>query len=229
MRKKILLAITFTVASLVCVTPYVWTSSSGAQSSSTGALPNESTCATTCHTGNALNASGGTMAIRLLDQTTGNEVSAYTPSKIYNVNVTLNKPGAVFYGFELCAKTFKSNIWIHTGTLTKGTGTTFSMGSTKYITHSTPGTGNWTFQWTAPSTPDNVTFYAAGNAANANGQTSGDYIYTTSKTIPASTVSISENNSFASNVTIKQNPVTEYLVVDFEQSKPEQASISRCR
>jgi hypothetical protein len=46
-----------------------------------------------------------------------------------------------------------------------------------------PGPVSWSFEWTAPETPpDSVVFYAAGNAANNNGSTSGDYIYTTTWT-----------------------------------------------
>src|SRR6185369_13678069 len=38
----------------------------------------------------------------------------------------------------------------------------------------------WTFDWTAPSTDVGpVTFYAAGNQANNDGNTSGDFIYKT--------------------------------------------------
>jgi hypothetical protein len=40
---------------------------------------------------------------------------------------------------------------------------------------------SWTFNWVAPSTDVGlVTFYAAGNEANNNGNESGDQIYTTS-------------------------------------------------
>src|SRR5262249_59953992 len=58
------------------------------------------------------------------------------------------------------------------------------------------GEGSWVFTWTAPATSvGRVTFYAAGNAANGNGGTSGDFIYTTSVSIqpaviqPAPTIS----------------------------------------
>ena len=37
----------------------------------------------------------------------------------------------------------------------------------------------WTFKWTAPTNDVGpITFYAAGNAANGDFSTSGDYIYT---------------------------------------------------
>ena len=57
----------------------------------------------------------------------------------------------------------------------------------QYIEHTAVGTfvgqqngASWTFNWTAPSTDVGpVTFYAAGNQANNDGNTSGDYIYRT--------------------------------------------------
>jgi uncharacterized repeat protein (TIGR01451 family) len=57
----------------------------------------------------------------------------------------------------------------------------------QYIEHTSVGTfvgqqngASWTFNWTAPSTDVGpVTFYAAGNQANNDGNTSGDYIYKT--------------------------------------------------
>jgi uncharacterized repeat protein (TIGR01451 family) len=57
----------------------------------------------------------------------------------------------------------------------------------QYIQHTSAGTfigqqntASWTFNWTAPPTDVGfVTFYAAGNQANNDGNTSGDYIYKT--------------------------------------------------
>jgi len=57
----------------------------------------------------------------------------------------------------------------------------------QYIEHTSAGTfvgqqngATWTFNWTAPATDVGpVTFYAAGNQANNDGNTSGDYIYRT--------------------------------------------------
>src|SRR4029079_13376265 len=57
----------------------------------------------------------------------------------------------------------------------------------QYIEHTATGTfigqqngAPWTFNWTAPPTDIGiVTFYAAGNQANNDGNTSGDYIYKT--------------------------------------------------
>jgi hypothetical protein len=60
-------------------------------------------------------------------------------------------------------------------------------GIPEFVTHtdSSNGGSTWTFQWVPPATgaPAAVTIYAAGNAANGNGDPTGDYIYTTSATL----------------------------------------------
>jgi uncharacterized protein (TIGR03437 family) len=64
-----------------------------------------------------------------------------------------------------------------------------------YIEHTQNGSGRlqtgsqtYEFDWTPPaSTVGNITIYVAGNAANANGQQTGDHIYTATYTLaPAS-------------------------------------------
>ena len=48
------------------------------------------------------------------------------------------------------------------------------------------GSAEFQFTWTAPTTSvGEVTFYAAGNAANSNSLETGDFIYTTSLTVQA--------------------------------------------
>jgi hypothetical protein len=226
MKKKIVLAITFTVASLLCVTHNVWTNVNGAQGQLTSAPTSTGTelnCLTAgCHVGNPVNASGGTLAVRLMDGTT--EATSWVAGKTYNVNVTLVKEGAIKYGFEICAK--KGSTSTNMGTFTKGTGTRISIGTSNYITHDNAvATGNWTFTWTAPAaSSDPVTFYLAGNAANGDNTSNGDFIYTMSKSIASSTASIRESE-FSSNVKVIENPVNQHLVVDFNPQSQGNASI----
>jgi hypothetical protein len=51
----------------------------------------------------------------------------------------------------------------------------------------TPTSGSWSFDWTAPVSGADVTFWFAGNAANNNGFSTGDYIYTDTLTVSAAT------------------------------------------
>ncbi|MEM7789605.1 MAG: choice-of-anchor V domain-containing protein [Bacteroidota bacterium] len=70
----------------------------------------------------------------------------------------------------------------------------FGATDTVYVTHSAPGTSatSWTFDWTAPTAdvPASYRVYAAGNAANGNGGTGGDWIYATTADIAAAGVSV---------------------------------------
>jgi uncharacterized protein (TIGR03437 family) len=60
-----------------------------------------------------------------------------------------------------------------------------------YVEHTQNGSGrlqsgsqNYEFDWTPPATAaGNITIYVAGNAANANGQQTGDHIYTATYTL----------------------------------------------
>src|SRR4030095_10620039 len=82
----------------------------------------------------------------------------------------------------------------------------------QYIEHTAAGTfigqhngASWTFNWTAPATDVGpITFYSAGNQANNDGNTSGDFIYKTFVTsVPASTTP-----DFAVSVTPTSRNVT---------------------
>lgn len=148
----------------------------------TGA-PGESTCAD-CHGGGTL---GGTLAINGLPQ-------SYTPGQDITITVRLAQTGRTRFGFQLTAIDSTGK---QAGTLTTNDNRTQLQsaqvnGNTRqYINHTSPGTdpfqtgvGQWTFTWKAPAQDvGQITFYAAGNAANNNGTTSGDSIYTTSASI----------------------------------------------
>ena len=93
------------------------------------------------------------------------------------------------------------------GTLTQGTGSTIKTANIsgnvrRNVVHqlnagASSGSHTWSFTWVAPATNvGNVTFYAAGNACNANGSDSGDHVYTTSQVVtPAAATGIIENQS----------------------------------
>jgi hypothetical protein len=148
----------------------------------TGA-PAENLCSE-CHSGNTVNDGVGSVVI-------GGVPSAYTPSMTYSLTATVVRSGQLRWGFELTV--LKNSDNTAAGTLantTLLTTTQASLGRT-YVSHTTlngqDGTfsgspsGAWTFEWTAPAAGAGlVTFYAAGNAANGNGGTNGDFIYSTS-------------------------------------------------
>ena len=141
----------------------------------------EANC-TVCHSGNELNASGGSFTITGVPAT-------YKPGQTYPVTVSIQKSGQSRWGFELAARVVSSGLQAGTLATTDGNTQIVTANGIQYIMHTSAGTfpgtssGSWTFNWTAPSTAQGaIRFGAAGNAANNNGANSGDFIYTTTVT-----------------------------------------------
>lgn len=140
---------------------------------------NGNTC-TDCHSGTAQTKTGWI--------TTNIPADGYVAGETYVVTATGTHPGVVKFGFEL---TDENSAGDKLGGLTvTDVSRTKYINSNNAITHTSAGnvpTGNtnsWSMDWTAPTDGDGeVTFYAAFNAANGNGNTSGDQIYKTSLTV----------------------------------------------
>lgn len=116
----------------------------------------------------------------------------YVPGQTYQITVahTNSDPTRLRWGFQLTAlDTSDEKVGelqninpVLTQIITGGPG-----GNRQYIEHAAGGTfinqtggASWTFNWTAPPTDVGVvTFYAAGNQANNDANTSGDFIYFT--------------------------------------------------
>lgn len=177
------------------------------------ASPNETAC-NSCHTGNTLNASGGSLTIDVPGMTNWQ----YQLGKTYTVNVTVARTSATLFGLGFEALN-SSNA--NAGTLTAGTGTKTAQASNSRtnITHTgsgnaVSGTHTFSFTWKAPATNiGNVTFYCAGNAANKNGTQSGDFIYTKSQVLTPAPPDGITNEVFAKHISIYPNPAAEYLQI----------------
>ena len=182
----------------------IYAYSSGPDATLAG-VPGESTCAA-CH-GNA--SGSGSVAVTFPGDLT------YTPGVKQTLTVTVSDPAQRRWGFELTARQSGNNK-SQAGTFTPGTdgytqlvctNTSYSNESWRgcpssslplvYIEHTTTGTqagkvgsGSFTFDWTPPSSNvGNVVIYVAGNAANGNGNETGDHIYTNQYTLtPAAVV-----------------------------------------
>jgi hypothetical protein len=156
-------------------------SSSQAPAGYTGA-PSEQNC-TSCHIG-SLNSGPGIMNLNL-------PPGGYVPGQTYSLTFDITDNTKSRFGFSMTSLNGSNQ---QAGTFTGGTGSavqTANIGGSlrRYINQQSAGTRrNWSFQWTAPnSNVGPVTFYVTGNAANNNGSTSGDNIYTNSFTLsPAS-------------------------------------------
>lgn len=157
----------------------------GAPSGSSGA-PGDDTC-TACHGGRPNTGQGRVRVVF-------NENNSFTAGQTVRMQVTVEDPNARRWGFQLAAR-LDSNPQSPAGRLASSDGNTRVLNESglQWITHTAAGTrpgssGSATFQfdWTAPDTAAPVTFFVAANAANNNGASTGDLIYTTTlKAAPA--------------------------------------------
>src|SRR5215216_2432756 len=110
----------------------------------------EPTClAGGCHQNGPL--AGESLNIEVRDVTNTQVVSGYQPGQNYKINVTHTATGTG-WGFEITAL---DPTLARAGDMSAADGTTLSdrfSSSREYTNHSSPNTGNWTFNWTAPST-----------------------------------------------------------------------------
>ena len=146
-----------------------------------------------CHTGTAANGGPGSVRITLPGAAT------YTPGTKQHITVTVSDPDQQRWGFQLTARLNSDLANGRAGDLTptdsntqircdSGNFGSCKPGEIQFIEHTSAGTRNGTkggatfeFDWTPPASgAGSVTLYAAGNAANGNGASSGDRIYTAS-------------------------------------------------
>ena len=115
--------------------------------------------------------------------------ASYASGATVPITVTVSDPNQRRWGFQLSARTAGGQ---QAGTLVNSNSSTkiLSLSGIQYIEHTNApttavGAGfTFTFTWQAPDVSTGpVTFYAAGNAANANFTTSGDRIYTSSRLV----------------------------------------------
>ena len=147
----------------------------GSPGAKTGSPGDGSDC-TSCHAGTSQNANDWI--------STTIPGSGYVAGSTYTITATATHAGAGKFGFELTAED-QSNA--KTGTFVINGAGTQLVNNNKAVTHTSGGTtpsGDsraWTMDWTAPASgTGNVTFYAAFNAADGNGSSSGDVIYVSS-------------------------------------------------
>ena len=156
----------------------VFAFSFGPPEEKTGA-PNEGTCAdANCHTGNDLNAAGGSLMLTTPE--------TYEPNQVYEIIVGLARDGQSRWGFEMTALDGSGAGAGSFETVDVATTQLKEKGGKQYIMHTADGSAQgtndenqWTLKWTAPDADIGpITFYAAGNAANGDFGFTGDYIYT---------------------------------------------------
>lgn len=138
------------------------------------------TCNTSgCHTGAAVNSGPGDVTIVTDIPGTG-----YVAGQTYSIQVTVSSGGSngVKYGFACAAVRQGTSILV--GGFATSDNTTLIKSGGNYIVHNIAPNGNgnpshtFSFNWTAPVVGSGpISFFAAGNSANGNSNTSGDQIY----------------------------------------------------
>jgi hypothetical protein len=183
-----LLVLVFPIALLIIA------NSSGSVGGKTGSPGDGGSTCTDCHAGDPVAVTGWINS--------NIPPEGYTPGSAYNLTAVGNHTGVVLFGFELTAEDVQGNK-VGTLTVTDPLQTQLTN-SNNAITHTSNGItpiGNmktWNMGWTAPAEAiGEITFYATFNAANGNGNTSGDVIYTSTLTVdnaaPPVLVSIDPN------------------------------------
>lgn len=149
--------------------------------------------------------------------------SGYIPGETYTVTATGMHTGVNRFGFELTAED-NSNAKTGSFVITDEVATklTNSNASVTHLQAGTTPSGNtktWSMNWTAPAAgTGDVTFYAAFNAANGNGNTAGDVIYTSSQMVVEDILSsIAENANDL--IKVYPNPVTDYVMINSVNSE----------
>ena len=165
--------------------------SGAAPSGFTGA--SGATCATVgCHSGNAINAAGGSVVISGIPDT-------YTPGTTYNFSVAITHGTANRNKWGFAVKAIGSNN-SNVGSFNSTNPVAGSIGDQELGHLNAPSQSGSTYtfnnlSWSAPASPQSteqtVRFFLVGNAANGS-SSSGDFIYTTTKTITQQTSNISE-------------------------------------
>jgi uncharacterized protein (TIGR03437 family) len=127
---------------------------------------------------------------------TASSGSNYTPGQAQTLTIAITDSKARVYGFQMTARLDSNPSNGQAGDFTAGTQQIVicdngslktskgcsSSAPVEFIEHSRPfSTNTITVNWTAPSSNvGTVTIYVAANAANGDGSSSGDHIYTTS-------------------------------------------------
>lgn len=187
--------------------------------------PGEFDC-TSCHTGNNVNSGTGSISISSPNMPNWQ----YVPGQVYQIDVTVAQTGAPLFGFGFEALRTSNNTNGGTFQITNTSSTFLKTGfingsnRTNVVHKKNGGLSNdshtFSFNWTAPATNiGNIIFYSAGNAANNQGDTLGDFIYKTQQLITPSITGINEIQSSA--ISVYPNPATDFINVTLPESQTE--------
>jgi len=211
--KKLLLT-----TALLGISTYSYTNSGGSPAGKSGSpASNGQTCSGAyCHGGGSPN--GSEFVSLKVDITPYAGSSNY--SNIINdsidteITLTAASANSTRIGFSASVEDANGN---HVGEFSTGSGNAKLSGS-NYVTHKSSSsnvTGDsitWVWYWDTQDIEDSATIYVAVNYTNGNGQTSGDYVITKSKTLYEGQV-FDVNEGQLNGLVISPNPASSVLKV----------------
>jgi len=188
MKKKLITILTVTALMFIALSATKGRSSSGAPASHTGA-PGEQTCAEGgCHDDNKLNSGKATVNISL-----ENNLNQIEAGKTYAIKIKISDANVSRFGFQIVALDSKTNenagtFQISDSIRTQTVKNMYKLQDRNYVTYTFNGTdavssgnGEWTVNWTAPSTINkSITFFVGAVSANDDMSDKGDMVYTNS-------------------------------------------------
>lgn len=208
----VVVIVTIAVSFFLTATPFssqeISASANGPSPSFTGA-PNENNC-TVCHSTNPVNSGTGSVVIGSLPRN-------YLPGQEIPVRVTVNDMTGVLFGFQMTAVT---NDGDRAGNFVVPPPAPVPIMQTingfvgnqnrQYIEHTvqgiTPtviGQKSWDFTWTAPARRvGKVNLFSAGNAANSDGSSDDDQIYTTQAAMLSGSAIANFDNDDRSDISV---------------------------
>lgn len=182
-RRNLPLWMLLLIPTTVLLTSYA----DGPPPSRTGA-PGELTCFNGyCHNSFQLNSGLGTISL------SGSESTTFIPGQPYKIDLSVSDSGMAAFGFSVSARYLENGEPAGSWQATSGNQVKEENGRA-YLMHDTvkviPHEAAWPLTWLPPdSLTGPVEMYVAAVAANANGNRSGDFVYTFKKIILADSIS----------------------------------------
>ena len=179
-KRKPLISLAVSLIVILSIAGIIFAFAGGPPVGATGSVIfGQQSCAQAgCHSGLAVNSSAGSLTLAGVP-------ANYTLGQSYDLTITINQPNQRRWGFQLSSRARTSTNSVGSFQSLDGFSQLQSLGGITYFAHNTAGTragtaGPVSFQvrWTAPATNvGEVVFSVAGNAANNDNNSTGDFIH----------------------------------------------------
>ncbi|MCC7466128.1 MAG: T9SS type A sorting domain-containing protein, partial [Saprospiraceae bacterium] len=179
----------------------------------------------TCQSCHNLGPIQATVAISVLDSANV-AVTQYRPGNKYKARVTINATGQGLngYGFQMIALRDSDNSDLDGFSDVNPNNYKIASipGGRTYAEHNNISpTNTFDVTWTAPATgTGSVTFYAAGNGVNSNGNTSGDGAGSSTLKLTEFSSATADPQALPGDWTVSPNPVTDLLQLSGSRLEP---------